>query len=71
MSNVLKVKTARPIKFQGKELPVDADITADWNPDDMSHMQMLLMKQVKLVREELPEEPPQKVTKRRGSTSKQ
>lgn len=60
MSNVLKVKTARAGKFFGKELPAGADVTDEFNPDDMTSMQMLLTKAVKLV----VESPPKTATKR-------
>lgn len=56
MSNVLKVKTARAGKFFGQDLPAGADVTDDFNPDDMTSMQMLLTKAVKLV-VEAPAEP--------------
>lgn len=55
MSNVLKVKTARAGKFFGQELPAGADVTDEFNPDDMTSMQMLLTKAVKLVVEKMPE----------------
>lgn len=66
MSNVLKVKTARAGKFFGKELPAGADVTDEFNPDDMTSMQMLLTKAVKLVREEAPGTEPEKKTTARG-----
>jgi hypothetical protein len=51
------VKTARAGKFFGRELPAGADVTDDFNPDDMASMQMLLTKAVKLVPEKVEEKP--------------
>lgn len=66
MSNVLKVKTARAGKFFGRELPAGADVTDDFNPDDMTSMQMLLTKAVRLVPEKV-EDAPEKATGRSRS----
>lgn len=72
MTSVLKVKTAYPLKFEGKQYKANDDITNVWNPGQMNHLQMFLYKQVLLVKEELPEEGPEvkTVTKRAASTTK-
>lgn len=54
MLSVLKVKTAYPLKFEGKQYKAGDDLTDIWNPDQFNHMQMFLHKQVNLVKEELP-----------------
>lgn len=66
MSNVLKVKTARAGKFFGQELPAGADVTDEFNPDDMTSMQMLLTKAVKLVVEKVEDAPVDKTARARS-----
>lgn len=66
MSNVLKVKTARAGKFFGQELPAGADVTDEFNPDDMTSMQMLLTKAVKLVLEKVEDAPVDKTARARS-----
>jgi hypothetical protein len=66
MSNVLKVKTARAGKFWGQELPAGADVTDNFDPDDMTSMQMLLTKAVKLVPEKVEDAPVDKTARTRS-----
>ncbi|MCO5191362.1 MAG: hypothetical protein M9918_24625 [Anaerolineae bacterium] len=67
MSNVLKVKTTRPGKYFGTEYKTaGVDVTDQFDPLRMDHMQILLTKGVELVKEEAPAKP----TRTRGKATK-
>lgn len=52
MSSVFKVKTTRPGKYFGESYDTaGVDVTGQFDPSRMDHMQMLLNKDVKLEKE--------------------